>query len=219
MGMKKIDRLKGAWLARVQCGVLLTDANTLYERRAYSSALAITLFANEELGKSHMRLDGWAGKRRPPLRPSRKDPLQDHEEKQWRGMLTVPSGPETEALLETVTAAPVDQEATREQSEACEKLYEITEEAPKVRHQLRMRCLFVDWDDTAGRWLTPCGISAHKAYDELCNAIYNYNRAWTDRSPSEHDNAIKALQAAWPDRPPLPNLSQPAVPHTESRRP
>jgi hypothetical protein len=49
--------LEGAAYALEQCGLLLRDANTLYRSGSYSSAVALALFAREELGRYRILLD------------------------------------------------------------------------------------------------------------------------------------------------------------------
>jgi AbiV family abortive infection protein len=44
--------LEGAVYAPEQCGLLLRDANILYRSGSYSSAVVLTTFAREELGRS-----------------------------------------------------------------------------------------------------------------------------------------------------------------------
>ena len=43
--------LEGAAYALEQCGLLLRDANLLYRSGSYASAVALALFAQEELGR------------------------------------------------------------------------------------------------------------------------------------------------------------------------
>src|SRR5215831_19062875 len=49
--------LEGAAYALEQCGLLLRDANVLYRNGSYSSAVAIALFARDELGRYRILLD------------------------------------------------------------------------------------------------------------------------------------------------------------------
>jgi AbiV family abortive infection protein len=48
--------LEGATYALEQCGLLLRDANLLYRNGSYSSAVALALFAREELGRYRILL-------------------------------------------------------------------------------------------------------------------------------------------------------------------
>jgi AbiV family abortive infection protein len=49
--------LEGAILALEQCGLLLHDANVLYRGGSYASAVVLTAFAREELGRYTILLD------------------------------------------------------------------------------------------------------------------------------------------------------------------
>ena len=51
--------LKGAWYAIEQCGLLLQHAVILHNAKAYSTAVAVALFAREELGRYKILLDFW----------------------------------------------------------------------------------------------------------------------------------------------------------------
>src|SRR5689334_17446310 len=48
--------IEGAAYALEQCGLLLRDANLLYRNGSYASAVAVTLFAREELGRYQILL-------------------------------------------------------------------------------------------------------------------------------------------------------------------
>lgn len=50
--------LQGAAYALEQCG-LLRDANILYRNGSYASAVVLTAFAREELGRYRILLDLW----------------------------------------------------------------------------------------------------------------------------------------------------------------
>src|SRR5215475_183400 len=49
--------LHGAVYALEQCGLLLRDANLLYESGSYATAIALAAFAQEELGRWKMLRD------------------------------------------------------------------------------------------------------------------------------------------------------------------
>jgi len=51
--------LKGTFLALEQCGLLLRDANILYQNGSYASTIVLAAFAHEELGRHRMLLDFW----------------------------------------------------------------------------------------------------------------------------------------------------------------
>jgi AbiV family abortive infection protein len=49
--------IEGAAYALEQCGLLLRDANLLYQNGSYASAAAVALFAQEELGRYQILLE------------------------------------------------------------------------------------------------------------------------------------------------------------------
>src|SRR5258705_12277940 len=49
--------LQRAYYALEQCGLLLRDANILYRNGSYASAVVLTAFAREELGRSGILFD------------------------------------------------------------------------------------------------------------------------------------------------------------------
>src|SRR5262249_51540232 len=51
--------LQGAWLAIEQSGRLLKDAGSLYSLQSYSTAIAVAMFAREELGRHYILVDKW----------------------------------------------------------------------------------------------------------------------------------------------------------------
>jgi hypothetical protein len=55
--------LKGYALALEQCGLLLSDAVRLYESGSYATAVVLTAFACEELGRSKILLGLWRRQR------------------------------------------------------------------------------------------------------------------------------------------------------------
>jgi AbiV family abortive infection protein len=81
--------LEGAVLALEQCGLLLHDANVLYRGGSYASAVVLTAFAREELGRYTILLD----LRKEVLRKEFtieeiQDRCDDHVTKQQAGMLS-----------------------------------------------------------------------------------------------------------------------------------
>src|SRR5436190_22890133 len=102
--------LKGAAYALEQCGLLLRDANLLYRNGSYASAVAVALFAREELGRYRILLD----LRKQVLRGERftikeiQDRCWDHVRKQEAGMMSfvlrLVTDPALAKLLDTYLA-------------------------------------------------------------------------------------------------------------------
>ena len=83
--------LEGAAYALEQCGLLLGDANRLYQSGSYATAVALTSFAQEELGRWRLLLD----LRRKVLQGKRftikeiQTHCGDHVRKQEAGMISI----------------------------------------------------------------------------------------------------------------------------------
>jgi hypothetical protein len=99
--------LQGAWYALEQCGLLLRDANVLYRSSAYASAVVLTAFAREELGRSSILLDLWqraiAGE--DFTTGQIREACVDHETKQRAGMLSLTMRADRESRLGKLLAA------------------------------------------------------------------------------------------------------------------
>jgi AbiV family abortive infection protein len=82
--------LEGAAYALEQCGLLLRDANVLYENGSYASAVALAAFAREELGRSKILRKlrtKVLSKGRLTIKDIQ-DACKDHEDKQRAGVLS-----------------------------------------------------------------------------------------------------------------------------------
>jgi AbiV family abortive infection protein len=136
--------LQGAAYALEQCGLLLRDANLLYRNGSYPSAVALALFAREELGRYRILLD----LRKQVLGGDRltTEEIQaccrHHERKQQAGMLSFVMRVTDSALggllgtYQSVKQGSEEWEAVREQLEQTT--------IPLERHKQRMAALYVD---------------------------------------------------------------------------
>src|SRR5438445_5046430 len=128
MAMTPKILLQGAWYAFEQCGILLRDAVTLYERGSRATAVGLAMLAREELGKARILLDFWSdamNKRRRVSAAEVRSKLDNHEEKQRRAAISQfwnESGATgTSALLRAITSSP-DVAAREAASEELERL-------------------------------------------------------------------------------------------------
>jgi AbiV family abortive infection protein len=83
--------LEGYAYALEQCGLLLRDANILYQSGSSANTVVLVAFAREELGRSEILLDLWKqvlGVKNFTTEDIRKR-CDDHETKQRAGMLSV----------------------------------------------------------------------------------------------------------------------------------
>jgi AbiV family abortive infection protein len=149
--------LEGAVYALEQCGLLLRDANLLYRNGSYASAVAVALFAREELGRYRILLE---------LRKKVLDGdhltieqiqncCRNHETKQRAGMLSfvmrVDTDTELGGLLGTYLSV---KQGSEEWNTAREQLEEAQRTVPVERHQQRMSALYVD-AVAPDRWRRP----------------------------------------------------------------
>src|SRR5262249_45808748 len=139
--------LEGAAYALEQCGLLLRDANVLYSDGSYSSAVAIALFAREELGRYRILLDlrnevlggnhftiEKIGKR-----------CKKHKHKKEAGMLSFVMRIDTDILLGEVLCTYLNVEhGSKEWKTAREQLQQAQQTIPVKRHNQRMSALYVD---------------------------------------------------------------------------
>ena len=143
--------LEGAVYALEQCGLLLRDANLLYGSGSYASAVALTAFAREELGRWKILLD----LRRKILAGERltieevQNHCEGHVRKQEAGMTSITMRADRDSglgkLLQTRTSTTPGTEEWKAANEQVEKLdRQRKRRVPDDRHKQRMSALYVD---------------------------------------------------------------------------
>src|SRR5262249_913403 len=202
--------LKGAWYAIEQCGLLLQHAVTLHDAKAYSTAVAVALFAREELGRYKILLDFWEraeGKGKTPTVDEIKKACDAHEEKQRRAQLSImyrADGPGPLLDLLRARGRPGTPEYIQAKK-AIEKIDKTTiKRTPKNRHLTRMKALYVDLNDTGAVWNRPYEISARQSIDCLMHAANDYAGQQDRLQRGMVDASLGAALEAWPERPELP---------------
>jgi AbiV family abortive infection protein len=181
--------LEGAAYALEQCGLLLRDANVLYRNGSYSSAVALALFAREELGRYRILLD------------LRKDVLggkhftieeigkrcKKHEHKQEAGMLSFVMRIVTDIPLGGVLGTYLNVEhGSKAWRTAREQLQQAQQTIPVKRHNQRMSALYVD-AVAPDAWSRPTKeISQLSAYQNLQDAANDYSGQYTRYTNLEH---------------------------------
>jgi AbiV family abortive infection protein len=210
--------LEGAVYALEQCGLLLRDANLLYRNGSYSSAVAVVLFAREELGRWSILLD----LRRKVLNGDNvtvKDiqaSCGNHVRKQEAGIMSFTMRVMTDpgGLLDTYLNV---RHGSEEWNTAREQLEQARQTVPVERHKQRMSALYVD-AVSADRWRRPTReISQITAHAYLQDAANDYSGQY-DRytNPWVHKPDDPELYSAlknWPGRPIfLPSPERPSLP-------
>jgi AbiV family abortive infection protein len=211
--------LEGAAYALEQCGLLLQDANVLYRNGSYSSAVAIALFAREELGRYRILLD------------LRKEVLsgnhftieeigkrcKKHEHKQEAGMLSFVMRIDTDIPLGGVLGTYLNVEhGSKEWKTAREQLQQAQQTIPVKRHNQRMSALYVD-AVAPDAWSRPTKeISQLSAYQNLQDAANDYSGQYTRYTNLEigkpDDPELYNALEAWIGRPTLPRSERPKRP-------
>jgi AbiV family abortive infection protein len=154
--------LEGSWWALEQAKRLLGSARILFESGDFSTALAVAMFGQEEVGRSRLLRD-LVGEVREgtPLDPGKiKKHLKDHERKLKAANFFVTLSPPPKSQEGKALRALNEHEPGSEQwKEANDVLTSAAEtklkQQPKERHKARMNALYVDIHDRGAEWLRP----------------------------------------------------------------
>src|SRR5262245_61224111 len=209
--------LEGAAYALEQCGLLLRDANLLYGKGSYASALALAAFAREELGRHRILLE----LRKKVLDGDHltiediQDRCRNHVTKQEAGMLSFVMRAVTDpgGLLDTYLTV---RQGSEEWKTAREQLEQARQTVPVERYKQRMSALYVD-AVAPDRWNSPTReITQITAYVYLQGAANDYSGKW-DRytNPGIYqpdDPELYTTLENWPGRPTLACPERPLLP-------
>jgi AbiV family abortive infection protein len=220
MTMTRDDLMKGAWYALEQCGLLLRDAVTLHKAGAHSSAVALAMFAREELGRHEILLDFWkavsAG--RTVAADEVRSACEEHIEKQARGQLSVVYRTDRSSRLGTLfdaarpsKSSPLSPEykAARAEVKRLDKTKE--KRTPGDRHAARLSALYMDLNET-GAWSRPCeAFSAEGSADIVSDAVNDYRARYDEENRRGHFPEFSEALEGWGDRPRLPEPTNPDV--------
>jgi AbiV family abortive infection protein len=214
--------LEGAAYALEQCGLLLRDANTLYQAKAYGSAVVMAAFAREELGKwrllLELRKDVISGKKQVTV-DDIKRALDDHVVKQTAGMLSVTLRANQDSGLGKVLNARMSAKPGSPEWDDAEKQIKDIDNAkkkrvPHDRHGQRTSALYVD-PASPTEWNRPTKkITQDFARDFLTDAANDYSiqsqqRYGTPELIKGDDPELFAALTSWADRPTMPTPERP----------
>jgi AbiV family abortive infection protein len=215
--------LEGAAYALEHCGLLLRDANLLYQNGSYASAVALAAFAQEELGRWKMLLD----LRRKVLRGDRLTVEQirtrcgDHVRKQEAGqMSTVMRTDKDSGLGKLLQSRASAKPGSKEWKAADEEIKRLdrqkTKRAPGDRHKQRMDALYVDPVSPDG-WNRPINeISQTSAFGRLQDVGNDYSLQYERyTNPQLHkpdDPELYTALEEWTNRPTLASPERPLLP-------
>jgi AbiV family abortive infection protein len=210
--------LEGAWYALEQCGLLLRNAATLYSVGARSSAVALAMFAREELGRHMILIKMWkdaATSGVPPTVEAVQQACDDHQAKQRLAQLSVTHVADRNSQLGQASQRQMQHLPQTPEYEKAEEVLEAFKErrskvTPNERHQARQAALYVDIEDDGRGWNRPCEIDKEFAYRSVVDAIGDYHVRRDRLQPmllKDDDPSLNAALQAWTDKPELVHLS------------
>jgi AbiV family abortive infection protein len=213
--------LRGAWFALEQCGFLLEHAVILYRAKAHSSAMALALYAREELGRYCILCEFWKRAVEGGTSPWYEEiqaACDDHVEKQRLAQRSLTyrtdgTGRLDELLRTRMQCSP----SSAEWKEADEQLNEIDERkrkrTPADRHAARMKAIYVDLDQNGSGWNRPTELNPIEATQRLEDAANDYAVLWDKLQPWMLRDMVEPKMAealeAWDSRPQLPVPARP----------
>jgi AbiV family abortive infection protein len=218
--------LKGAAYALEQCGLLLRDANILYRSGSYATAVVLTAFAREELGRSTILFDLW---RRASANGETftlvevREACEDHVTKQRAGMLSSIITADRDSELGKILRTRMENHPqSPEWQKANLELERITNikkrRTPSDRHGQRMAALYVE-PVSATEWNRPAATPASVAHSVLQDAVNDYAGRYhqhyitgTEPMLKHIDPDLYGALAQWSERPELQPPEGPIMP-------
>ncbi len=176
--------LEGSWLALEQAGALLQDAVRLHDGGSYATAVALAMFAREELGRSRILRACSAEVDAGKILSSEDihSRCEDHVKKQTASalsvVLTVADRNDNSGLARALRAygqaAPGSPEWL-----AAKKIVDQATAAKNARqasdrHGVRCGALYVDLLDGGTDWHRPLDITAEESYRQVNDARNDY---------------------------------------------
>ena len=211
--------LEGAAYALEQCGLLLRDANSLYSCGSYASAVAVALFAREELGRwrilLYLRKQVLDGSSLTIEKIQKR--CRDHVTKQEAGMMSFVMTVDTDSPLGGILGTYMTvKPGSEEWKTAREQLEQARQSVPVQRHKQRMSALYVD-AVAPHRWCRPTReISQPTAYAYLQDAANDYSGQYDRYADLEthkpDDPELYTTLEAWLSRPTLLAPERPELP-------
>jgi AbiV family abortive infection protein len=216
--------LEGAIYALEQCGLLLRDANIMFQSRSYASVVVLAAFAHEELGRSCILL----GLRREVIggtnftRKEIQKRCKDHKTKQRMGMGSVIITDDSDLAehLQTMAQSPPHSAEWQNTNEKINRMIELEGEGiPDERHKNRQLSLYVQPASEEDQWNRPVNTSPSDAHKFLRHAVGTYVGRYENGYSTSTLSILKVCDPElhnaleqWPDRPELPRPEWPPCP-------
>lgn len=208
--------VEGIWYSLAQCGRLLSDAVTLYKVGSEQTAVGLAMLGREELGKYRLLLAQWRESEKTGVCPTVEevqDACAEHVEKQRKAVLswsfTAEAGSRLDIAIRTqMKHKPQDSEYQQAEQVLQTAIKAGLKRAPEDRHNVRLRALYVDLDDSGLSWKRPDLISPEVAKKLLNDAVNDYaiqrDKMDPDQLRALGDVKLADALEAWQHRPVLP---------------
>lgn len=174
--------IEGVWFAMEQAGRLLGSSVCLYGANDFGSAIALGMFAHEELGRSRILLDMADEVHRGAMIDTEglRRRCNDHLEKQRRGAFSVTYGgsqgePLADALNVRMKSNPGSAEYEAAQAAIDEASAAIAKAQPSQRHSDRLGAVYLDLASDGRTWKRPMEIGKQAAFERLNAAANDYS--------------------------------------------
>lgn len=216
MSMTPHHIMRGAAYALEQCGILLRDANVLYRHGSYASAVVLTAFAREELGRYIILLELWrrASAGEAVEVKQIQETCDDHVAKQRAGMLSTTMRADTASrlgeLLQVRMKNHPQSEAWKKADAELKRIDEMKKKrTPGDRHEKRVAALYVE-PLSETNWNRPAVTTATTAHDSMQEAVNDYAGRYQQGYITSADSMLKHVDLElynaleqWTDRPAL----------------
>jgi AbiV family abortive infection protein len=208
--------LEGVWFSLAQCGSLLSGAVTLYKAGKEPTAVGLAMLGREELGKYRLLQGQWRESERTGVYPTVGEvqaACAEHVEKQRKATLSFSFAAAAGSLIDTAIRAQIKHKPQDAEYQQAEQVLQTAikaglKRAPEERHNVRMRALYVDLDDSGSSWRRPEQISPEEAKKLLNDAVNDYaiqrDRMDPDQLRGRGDVKLADALEAWQERPILP---------------
>jgi AbiV family abortive infection protein len=214
--------LEGAIYAAEQCGHMMRDAVSLYDNGRYSSSIALSAFAREELGRSRILRElrqNIVGNRADVTLEEIQVRCDDHVIKQeYAQLISIQRFFLDDSLGKLMKRKIGNLPQSEEFKEAEKQLDDITKRqkkrAPGDRHRTRMRALYVEPEESGVSWNRPKEVSREQARIFLEDTAQEYALAYDQLQRGNiryRDPEFASALGKWADRPELPAPQWPSA--------
>jgi AbiV family abortive infection protein len=173
--------LQGSWYALEQSGILLTSAALVYDHGDKSTAVVLSMFGREELGRSiilrKLAKRVTEGEHLSPEDVRRA--CENHVAKQAAGAQSTTLRTQAPNQLDAALRERMRVDPGSEKWQQASKTVDLSTKAqrkrqPQDRHEMRESALYVDLDATGTAWLRPSTLDSAQCLNEITDAVNDY---------------------------------------------